>query len=84
MVDLAALNFNSLNVVCISYLNDCCSGCFVTRLNDSGLELIVKKWSHSLVEVDLAWSSATEPLDAAVIALSEQGSSSRLRYFTLI
>lgn len=51
----------------------------MTRLNDSGLELIVKKWSHSLVEVDLAWSTATEPLDAAVQALAEQGETSRLR-----
>uniref|UniRef100_A0A1B6IH04 F-box domain-containing protein n=2 Tax=Proconiini TaxID=565685 RepID=A0A1B6IH04_9HEMI len=59
------------------------SGCYVTRLNDSGLELIVKKWSHSLVEVDLAWSTATEPLDAAITALAEQGGSSRLRTLDL-
>ncbi|XP_054273635.1 uncharacterized protein LOC128993631 [Macrosteles quadrilineatus] len=59
------------------------SGCYVTRLNDSGLELIVKKWSHSLVEVDLAWSTATEPLDAAVQALAEQGETSRLRTLDL-
>lgn len=39
----------------------------------------MKKWSHSLVEVDLAWSTATEPLDAAVTALAEQGDNSRLR-----
>lgn len=55
-------------------------GCYVTRVNDSGLELIVQKWSHSLIEVDLAWSTATQPLDAAVQALAEQGDNSPLRY----
>lgn len=59
------------------------SGCYVTRVNDSGLELIVQKWSHSLVEVDLAWSTATRPLDAAVQALAEQGNNSPLRTLNL-
>ncbi|RZF32658.1 hypothetical protein LSTR_LSTR004086 [Laodelphax striatellus] len=49
------------------------SGCYVTRLNGSGLELIAQKWGHSLVEMDLAWSTATEALDAAVMALAEHG-----------
>lgn len=57
-----------------------CTACYVTRLNHSGLELIVQKWSHSLVEIDLAWSTATEPLDAAVMTLAEKGSESPLRY----
>lgn len=59
-------------------------GCYVTRVNGSGLELIAQKWGHSLVEMDLAWSTATEALDAAVMALAEQGNKSQLRYFELI
>lgn len=46
------------------------AGCYVTRTVDSGLELICQKWSHSLIEVDLAWSTATGPLDGAVSALA--------------
>lgn len=57
-------------------------GCCVTRVNDSGLDLICKKWSHSLVEIDLSWSTNTNTLDAAVFALSEQGEKSMLRYYT--
>ncbi len=49
-------------------------------MNDSGLELIAQKWSHSLIEVDLAWSTVTKSLDAAVLSLSEQGDSSPLKY----
>lgn len=59
------------------------STCLVTRINHSGLELIVQKWAHSLIEVDLAWSTATEPLDAAVRTLAEKGSESRLRTLDL-
>lgn len=59
------------------------SGCQITRSDDSGLELIIQKWSHSLVEVDLAWSTATEPLDAAVLALAEKGRESRLKTLNL-
>lgn len=54
-------------------------GCYITRVQSSGLELIVQKWSHSLVEVDLAWSSATVSVDAAVLALAEKGAESPLR-----
>lgn len=53
--------------------------CCITRAQNSGLELILQKWSHSLVEVDLAWSTATSSLDAAVLALAEKGSESPLR-----
>lgn len=53
--------------------------CYITRLQNSALELIVQKWAHSLVEVDLAWSTATAPLDAAVFALTEKGPESKLR-----
>lgn len=59
------------------------SACYITRLQNSGLELIVQKWSHSLVEVDLAWSTATNPLDAAVLALAEKGAESKLRFLNL-
>ncbi|XP_039289527.1 F-box/LRR-repeat protein 6 [Nilaparvata lugens] len=59
------------------------SGCYVTRLNGSGLELIAQKWGHSLVEMDLAWSTATEALDAAVMALAEHGTKSQLRVLNL-
>lgn len=57
----------------------CTKGCYITRVQSSGLELIVQKWSHSLVEVDLAWSTATASLDAAVLALAEKGTESHLR-----
>ncbi|XP_067006758.1 F-box/LRR-repeat protein 6 [Anabrus simplex] len=59
------------------------SGCYVTRMSAAGLELIAQKWSHSLVEMDLAWSTATEPLDAAVSALAERGEESPLRTLDL-
>lgn len=49
-------------------------------MTGSGLELIAQKWSHSLIEVDLAWSTATQVLDLAVTALAEQGAESPLRY----
>jgi hypothetical protein len=51
----------------------------VTRLTGAGLELIAQKWSHSLIEVDLAWSTATQAVDLAVTALAEQGAVSPLR-----
>jgi F-box/leucine-rich repeat protein 6 len=56
----------------------------VTRLTGSGLELIAQKWSHSLIEVDLAWSTATQALDLAVTALAEQGAESPLRYIAYL
>ncbi|CAH1119054.1 unnamed protein product [Phaedon cochleariae] len=59
------------------------SACYITRLQNAGLELIVQKWSHSLLEVDLAWSTATAPLDAAVFALAEKGPESKLRIINL-
>ena len=47
-------------------------GCTATRQSADGLELVVRKWRHSLVEVDLSWTSVTEALDQAVLALSEE------------
>jgi hypothetical protein len=35
------------------------------------------------VEIDLSWSINTKTLDAAVLALSEQGEKSMLRYFII-
>lgn len=55
------------------------SGCYVTRLNSSGLELIAQKWAHSLIEIDLAWSTATAPLDQAVETLAEKAEESPLK-----
>lgn len=43
------------------------------------MELIVQKWNHSLIEVDLAWSTATASLDAALMALAEKGADSPLQ-----
>lgn len=60
---------------CIFY-----KGCYVSRVNDSGLDLICKKWSHSLNEIDLSWSTNTNTLDAAVLSLAEHGEKSMLRY----
>ncbi|XP_066159229.1 F-box/LRR-repeat protein 6 [Euwallacea fornicatus] len=59
------------------------SACYITRLQNSGLELIIQKWSHSLLEVDLAWSTATSSLDAAVMALAEKEQESKLRILNL-
>lgn len=55
-------------------------GCCVTRRPNSCLELICEKWSHSLLEVDLAWSTVTQSLNAAVEALAEKGQNSVLRF----
>ncbi|GLH10795.1 Uncharacterized protein GBIM_15685, partial [Gryllus bimaculatus] len=59
------------------------SGCYVTKMQESGLELIVQKWSHSLIEMDLGWCTATAPLDSAVTAFSEKGEESPLRILNL-
>ncbi|KAJ1520890.1 hypothetical protein ONE63_003972 [Megalurothrips usitatus] len=62
------------------------AGCYATRISGSGLELITQKWGHSLVELDLSWSSATEALDLAVSALAEvpeKGRASPLRILNL-
>lgn len=62
------------------------AGCYATRISGSGLELITQKWGHSLVELDLAWSSATEALDLAVSALAEvpeKGCASPLRFVSM-
>jgi len=55
------------------------SGCYATRLPGSGLELITQKWGHSLIELDLGWSTATQALDLAVQALADKGAEAPLR-----
>ncbi|XP_059049544.1 uncharacterized protein LOC131844620 [Achroia grisella] len=57
-------------------------GCNVTRQNNACLELICEKWSHSLIELDLSWASATQVLDAAVSALADSPDS-KLRTLNL-
>ncbi|XP_037079467.1 F-box/LRR-repeat protein 6-like [Pollicipes pollicipes] len=47
------------------------SGCEVTRTMADRLELIVRKWRHSLLELDLSWASNQPALDAALLALAE-------------
>ncbi|KAK6636603.1 hypothetical protein RUM43_010265 [Polyplax serrata] len=59
------------------------SGCYVTRQSGSGLDLIAQKWSHSLVEIDLAWTTVTDDLNAAIMAFAEKGSESPLRVMNL-
>lgn len=36
------------------------------------------------MEIDLSWSSNNNTLDAAVLALSEQGNKSMLRYYSFV
>ncbi|CAH0600580.1 unnamed protein product [Chrysodeixis includens] len=57
-------------------------GCNVTRQRSACLELICEKWSHSLIELDLSWASATRVLDDAVSALADS-SESKLKILNL-
>ncbi|CAB3237177.1 unnamed protein product [Arctia plantaginis] len=57
-------------------------GCKVTRQSSACLELICEKWSHSLIELDLSWASATRVLDDAVAALADSPDS-KLRILNL-
>ncbi|RVE50402.1 hypothetical protein evm_004939 [Chilo suppressalis] len=57
-------------------------GCNVTRQSNACLELICEKWSHSLIELDLSWASASRVLDDAVSALAD-ASNSKLRTLNL-
>lgn len=59
------------------------SGCTATRQSVDGLELVIRKWRHSLIEIDLSWMSITEALDQAVIALAEESESSPLKFLDL-
>ena len=55
------------------------TGCTATRQSADGLELVIRKWRHSLIEIDLSWMSITEALDQAVTALAEEPESSPLK-----
>lgn len=57
-------------------------GCNVTRKSNACLELICEKWSHSLIELDLSWASATRALNDAVAALADEANS-KLRILNL-
>nr|XP_027208567.1 F-box/LRR-repeat protein 6-like [Penaeus vannamei] len=46
------------------------------------LELVVRKWQHSLVELDLSWTANADSIDAALIAISEE-SDNKLRYLNM-
>lgn len=50
-------------------------GCTATRHSADGLELVIRKWRHSLIEIDLSWTSVSEALDQAVMALAEDSDS---------
>ena len=43
---------------------------------------MIRKWQHSLVELDLSWTSNTEALDQALMALVEERNS-MLRFLNL-
>ncbi|RXG68502.1 F-box/LRR-repeat protein 6 [Armadillidium vulgare] len=36
------------------------------------LELVIRKWQHSLVELDLSWTANSAAIDAALFALAEE------------
>ncbi|XP_068628328.1 uncharacterized protein Fbl6 [Battus philenor] len=57
-------------------------GCNVTRQSSACLELICEKWSHSLLELDLSWASATRVLNDAIAALTDSPNS-KLRILNL-
>ncbi|XP_047103964.1 F-box/LRR-repeat protein 6 isoform X3 [Schistocerca piceifrons] len=59
------------------------AGCCISRKNVSGLELIMQKWNHSLVEVDLSWVHINESLDSGLTALAECGEKSQLQILNL-
>jgi hypothetical protein len=65
--------------VLLNFVTFLAKGSYVTKVNDSGLELIAQKWSHSLIDVDFSWSVVTKSLDAAVSSLAEQGECSQLK-----
>ena len=39
------------------------------------MELVIRKWRHSLVEIDLSWTTVSDALDQALMALAEEESS---------
>ena len=48
------------------------SGCDATRSSADRLELVVRKWRHSLIELDLSGAVNQRALDSALLALAER------------
>ncbi|CAG5018434.1 unnamed protein product [Parnassius apollo] len=57
-------------------------GSNIIRKSSACLELICEKWSHSLLELDLSWASATRVLNDAVATLADSPHS-KLRILNL-
>ena len=51
------------------------TACTASRQSADGLELVIRKWRHSLVEIDLSWTPIAEAIDKAVMALTEDDNS---------
>jgi len=58
------------------------SGSFATKSSADGLELIFRKWTHSLKEVDISWTPSEEGIALALNALAD-GDPSPLRSLDL-
>jgi F-box/leucine-rich repeat protein 6 len=56
------------------------AGCSVTSSSRDGLELLVKKWCRTLIELDIGLTSDQKTVDWAVIALVENEEDLKLRY----
>ena len=48
------------------------SGGSSPRSYSDRLELVIRKWQHSLKELDLSWTSGSNTLDQALFALAEE------------
>jgi F-box/leucine-rich repeat protein 6 len=59
------------------------AGCSVTSSSRDGLELLVKKWCRTLIEIDIGLTSDQKTVDWAVIALVENEEDLKLRKLNL-
>ncbi|KAB7504534.1 F-box/LRR-repeat protein 6, partial [Armadillidium nasatum] len=48
------------------------SGGIEHKFYSDRLELVIRKWQHSLVELDLSWTANSAAIDAALFALAEE------------
>ena len=55
------------------------AGCSVTSSSRDGLELLVKKWCRTLIELDIGLTSDQKTVDWAVMALVENEEDLKLR-----
>jgi len=60
------------------------AGCSVTTSSRDGLELLVKKWCRSLIELDIANTTDPRTVDWAIMALVENEEYLRLRKLNLM